>query len=94
MNFFSATLLMSSLFISASQAGEVYNRRADQQNRIAEGVANGSLRPWETAKLGREEGAINREIARDASITLEAYSGRAVSDQSTAKPRQQADLPV
>jgi hypothetical protein len=63
--FFSATLLMSSLLIPASQAGEIFNRRVEQQDRIAQGVASGSLRPWETAKIEREEGAINREIARD-----------------------------
>ena len=63
--FFSATILVSSLLIPASQAGEIYNRRVEQQARIAQGVGSGSLRPWETARLEREEGAINHEIARD-----------------------------
>ena len=63
--FFSATLLMSGLLIPASQTGEIDNRRVWQQERIAQGVYSGSLRPWETARLEREEGAINREIARD-----------------------------
>jgi hypothetical protein len=63
--FFSATLLMTGLLIPASQASEIDTRRVSQQQRIAQGVHSGSLRPWETARLEREEGAINREIARD-----------------------------
>lgn len=63
--FFSAALLISSLLIPASQAGEIYNRRERQQDRIAQGVAGGSLQPWETARLEHEEAAINREVARD-----------------------------
>jgi hypothetical protein len=63
--FLSTTILMTSLLVPASQAGEIYNRRERQQDRIAQGVAGGTLRPWETARLEHEEAGINREISRD-----------------------------
>jgi len=63
--FLSSTILMTTLLLPASQAGEIYNRRVWQQDRIAQGVASGSLQPWETARLEHEESGINREIARD-----------------------------
>ena len=44
---------------------EVDRREARQQQRIAEGVENGSLSPRETAKLERREAKIHREIKRD-----------------------------
>src|SRR5260370_3594658 len=46
-------------------AAEVDRRAERQQERIAEGVENGSLTPRETANLERREAKINREIRRD-----------------------------
>ncbi len=46
-------------------AQEIKDRKENQQDRIANGVANGSLTPHETANLERKEGAINRETRRD-----------------------------
>ncbi len=44
---------------------EVDRREARQQQRIAEGVENGSLTPRETAHLERREAKIHNEIQRD-----------------------------
>ncbi|MGA8143240.1 MAG: hypothetical protein WB987_05055 [Candidatus Acidiferrales bacterium] len=39
----------------------IHQRKENQQDRIAQGVKSGQLTPGETAKLERQEGAINRE---------------------------------
>lgn len=46
-------------------AQEIQERKENQQDRIANGVANGSLTPRETANLENKEAAINRETRRD-----------------------------
>src|SRR5258707_9438158 len=54
------------LFISVPPLAAAVDRRAKrEQERIAEGVENGSLTPRETANLERREAKINREIRRD-----------------------------
>jgi len=47
------------------QAQEIQERKENQQDRIANGVANGSLTPHETANLENKEAALNRETRRD-----------------------------
>lgn len=49
-------------------AGEVDHREQHQQDRIAQGVASGSLTPRETAHLERGEAHISREVARDRAM--------------------------
>ncbi len=46
---------------------EVDRREARQQQRIAEGVENGSLSPRQTARLEGREAKIHNEIKRDRS---------------------------
>jgi hypothetical protein len=62
------TLAVTWILMSATsfvQAQEIQERKENQQDRIANGVANGSLTPHETANLERKEGALNRETRRD-----------------------------
>jgi len=62
------TLIWTGTLIGSSglaQAQEVHDRKELQQDRIANGVANGSLTPHETANLERKEAAVNRETRRD-----------------------------
>jgi hypothetical protein len=47
------------------QAQEVEQRKENQQDRISNGVANGSLTPHETSKLEHKEAKINKETRRD-----------------------------
>ena len=42
---------------------EVGQRRENQQDRIAQGVKSGQLRPGETAKLENQQQGINREVS-------------------------------
>jgi len=46
-------------------ANEVDARRANQQNRIANGIASGKLNAGETAKLERKEVGVNHLVAAD-----------------------------
>lgn len=57
-------VLVLTLSIPALGA-EVDRREARQQQRIAEGVENGSLSPGQTARLERREAKIHNEIKHD-----------------------------
>ena len=46
-------------------AAEVDRRFERQQDRIAQGVASGSLQPRETSRVERQEGVLHREIHQD-----------------------------
>jgi hypothetical protein len=46
-------------------AQEIQQRKENQQDRIANGVANGSLTPHETANLENKEAGLNHEIRHD-----------------------------
>jgi hypothetical protein len=52
-------------FAVPAVGAEVDRREARQQERIAEGVENGSLTPRETANLEHREAKIHNEIQRD-----------------------------
>ena len=45
--------------------GRIKQRKENQQQRIANGVKNGSLTPKETAHLEQKEAALNKEIRHD-----------------------------
>jgi hypothetical protein len=62
------TLAVTGMMMSAvawAQDGEIQQRKENQQDRIANGVANGSLRPHETANLENKEAGLNHEIRHD-----------------------------
>jgi hypothetical protein len=52
---------------SAVRAQEIQQRKENQQQRIGNGVKNGSLTAGETAHLERKEAGLNHEIRRDRS---------------------------
>ena len=51
--------------IAQAQDGEIQQRKENQQDRIANGVGNGSLTPHETANLEHKEAGLNHEIRHD-----------------------------
>jgi broad specificity phosphatase PhoE len=62
------TLILTGTIIGATglaQAQEIQERKENQQDRIANGVANGSLTPRETSKLEHKEARLNGEIRHD-----------------------------
>ena len=61
------TLAVTGMMMTSAviQAQEIQQRKENQQDRIANGVANGSLTPHETANLEHKEAGLNREIRHD-----------------------------
>ena len=60
-------MALAALLMGGVQGQEIKQRKENQQDRIANGVKNGSLTPHETANLERKESALNRETRRDRS---------------------------
>ena len=50
---------------AVAQENRIHERKENQQQRIANGVENGSLTPKETARLENKEANLNREIRND-----------------------------
>ena len=46
-------------------ADDIHQRKVNQQERIGNGVKNGTLSPKETVNLEKKEGALNHEIHHD-----------------------------
>ncbi len=61
------TLAVTGMMMTSAvmQAQEIQQRKENQQDRIANGVANGSLTPHETANLEHKEAGLNHEIRHD-----------------------------
>ena len=61
------TLAVTGMMMTSAvmQAQEIQQRKENQQDRIANGMANGSLTPHETANLEHKEAGLNHEIRRD-----------------------------
>lgn len=62
------SLAVTGMIVSAAstmQAQEIQQRKENQQDRIANGVANGSLTPHETGNLEHKEAGLNHEIRHD-----------------------------
>jgi len=60
-----AGLLVSTSGIAGAQEGRIQERKENQQQRIANGVENGTLSPKETAHLENRQANLNREIRHD-----------------------------
>ena len=60
-----AGLLVGATGIASAQEGRIKERKENQQQRIGEGVENGSLTPNETRKLENKETKLNKEIRHD-----------------------------
>jgi hypothetical protein len=60
-----AGLLVSTCGIASAQEGRIQERKENQQQRIGEGVENGTLSPKETAHLENQQANLNREIRHD-----------------------------
>ena len=56
-----AALLVAPAAAFAQSGAPIYQRKDNQQDRIAQGVRSGQLTPRETSHLERQEGRINRE---------------------------------
>ncbi len=60
-----SSLMGATMIASTMQAGEIWDRRENQQDRIAQGVRSGQLTARETGRLENKEANLNREIRND-----------------------------
>ncbi len=59
-------LIAAGAFLAAAlHAQTVGQRRENQQDRVAQGIASGQLTPGETARIEGQEARVNRQIHRD-----------------------------
>jgi hypothetical protein len=73
---------------AVAQEGRIQQRKENQQQRIGNGVKNGSLTPKETAHLENKEAALNKEIRTDR----KANGGNLTNNQKAQVNRQQNRL--
>ncbi len=70
---------------SFAQTSEVGKRAENQQDRIAQGVKSGALKPKETAHLENREARINHEVRSDR----KANGGKLTAAEKRQVNRQQ-----
>ena len=85
---FAVAALTISTTAFAQQEGSVNDRRADQQQRIANGVQSGQLTAGETKNLESREANMNREIRDDRA----ANGGKLTAQEHRQINRQQNNL--
>jgi len=63
--FFLGVMLTAAATLATVNAQTIAQRRENQQDRIAQGVASGQLTAGETARLERQQARIHRQVHRD-----------------------------
>jgi hypothetical protein len=58
-------VMMGALLTGSASFAQIRQRQENQQDRIGEGVENGSLTPKETSQLEHQETRLNKEIRHD-----------------------------
>lgn len=86
------TLTAAGLFLGATGLATaddlIHDRKENQQDRIAQGVKNGTLSPSETANLEHKEANLNKEIRNDR----KQNGGNLTNKQKAQVNRQQNKL--
>jgi hypothetical protein len=89
------SMMMGSLFLGGVSnvlaQNEINQRQRNQQQRIGEGVENGSLTPGETAHLEKQETAIHHEVKTERQANggaLTAQERRQVNRQQNRESRR------
>jgi hypothetical protein len=78
----------ASSFAADEKEPKIAQRKENQQKRIANGVANGSLTPEETAKIEHQESKLNKEVRTDG----QANGGNLPNNQKKRVNQQQNRL--
>jgi hypothetical protein len=83
-----ATLMIQAQTTPDQKPGKIQQRKENQQDRIANGVKNGSLTPHETANLENKESKLNKETRADR----KANGGNLTNNEKKQVNRQQNRL--
>lgn len=86
--FYTVALVGGMLSLASAQAATINQRRENQQDRIAQGVASGQLTARETSRLEGREARLNRGIRDDR----EDHNGHLTGRERTQIHRQQNHL--
>ena len=79
-------VMMGALLTGTASFAQIRQRQENQQDRIGEGVENGSLTPKETSRLEHQETRLNKEIRRDRK------SGGGLSPQERRQIKHQQNV--
>jgi len=83
------SMMLGALLAGSSFADDtIRDRKENQQDRIANGVKNGTLQPGETAHIEKQESNLNKEIRTDR----KANGGNLTNNQKAQVNRQQNHL--
>lgn len=83
------TMTMGALLVGTAFAQDkIQDRKENQQDRIANGVKNGTLTPHETANLEKKESNLNKETRQDR----KQNGGNLTNKQKAQVNRQQNRL--
>jgi hypothetical protein len=58
-------VMMGALLTGTTSFAQIRQRQENQQDRIGEGIENGSLTPTEASRLEHQEARLNKEIRHD-----------------------------
>ena len=58
-------VMMGAMLTGTTSFAQIRQRQENQQDRIGEGVENGTLSPKETSRLEHQEARLNTEIRHD-----------------------------
>ena len=81
-----SALAVSLVLAAPAEAGRIHDRKENQQNRIAQGIASGQLTARETARLESREAHMNREVSR-----MRANGGGTLTPAQHARVELQQD---
>ncbi|MGD1092468.1 MAG: hypothetical protein ABSB35_10815 [Bryobacteraceae bacterium] len=81
-------LLATASFAQDDKEGKIQQRKENQQQRIGNGVKNGSLTAGETSKLEHQESKVNKEVRTDR----KANGGNLTNNQKAQVNQQQNKL--
>ena len=85
---FAGVLLIAGFATTAFAGEKIATRKENQQQRIANGVANGSMTTKETARIENKEHNLNKEIRADR----KANGGNLTNNEKKQVNRQQNKL--
>ena len=88
---FTVVLSVSTMVAQTAMADTIYQRKDNQQDRIAQGVRSNRLRAGETARLEHQEAGINREergMRAQDNGRLTAYDRRTIHRQQNRESRR------
>jgi len=79
---------MGALLTGTTSFAQIRQRQENQQDRIGEGIENGSLTPKEASRLERQEARLNKEIRHDCVGGLSPQERRQINHQQNVLSRK------